>query len=55
MKFRGGEFSTGITGNVQPELTTVCLCTPGVKESFLRRSLLEQAGRTRGDTLRHSW
>ena len=25
MKFRGGEFSTGTTGNFQPELT-LCLC-----------------------------
>jgi len=25
MKFRGGEFSTGTTGNFQPELTLIAL------------------------------
>jgi len=28
MKFRGGEFSTGTTGNFQPELTPCLVANP---------------------------
>jgi hypothetical protein len=42
MKFRGGEFSTGITGNVQPELTSA---TRGLSEQPFQRNgnLVRQA------------
>ena len=40
MRFRGGEFSTGTTGNFQPELTPVLKYPPQTRNP----------GRLRGDT-----